>query len=287
MKRIYLFGYPLGHSISPTMQNAALAACDLDNWVYEKIALPPEKMKEMITSLRAQDCVGANVTIPYKQSIIPFLDELSSTAKDIGAVNTIVKRDGKLIGENTDAMGFLLPLLKRNINLHNARVFVLGAGGAASAVTFALAKENIGHLTIANRTVARAVKLADGLYKMFPQLEIAVNEWESLDNANIVINASAIGMMPYVEDSPLAENRTVPSEATVVDLVYNPLVTKFLKDAEKAKAKCIGGLEMLIYQGVLSFNLWTGQNAPFDVMQNVARCALEIHPNTKSSGAQK
>ncbi len=275
MKRIYLLGYPLAHSISPAMHNAALLARGLRDWLYEKFPLPSEQMREMIEALRAEDCVGANVTIPHKQTIIKYLDELSDEARDIGAVNTIVKRDGKLIGENTDAPGFLQSLEEHHIRPRYARAFIFGAGGAAAAVAFALAKAGAREIIIMNRTTARAAELADRLHARFPQLELAVNWWEPLRDANFIINASALGMSPKVEVSPLPREQTLPRGAIVFDLVYNPAQTKLLQDAARAGARGIGGLGMLVFQGAHSFRMWTGRDAPLLVMRAAAERALK------------
>jgi shikimate dehydrogenase len=274
MKRIYLLGYPLAHSISPAIHNAALGACGMRDWHYEKLALPPDKIGARLEVLRAPDCIGANVTIPHKQTIIPFLDELSETALKIGAVNTIVKRDGKLIGENTDAPGFLQSLHERHIHPRDKRAFVFGAGGAAAAVACALASEGAQQLVIINRTTPRAAELADRLHRNFPSLELAVNWWEPLALANIVVNATAIGMAPQTEASPLPPGQTVPRGAVVFDLVYNPPETKLMREATHLGAQCIGGLEMLVYQAALSFQMWTEHEAPLEVMQAAARRAM-------------
>jgi shikimate dehydrogenase len=274
IKRIYLLGYPLGHSISPAMHNAALQSCGLRGWRYEKLALPPDQMSAMQEALRAADCLGANVTIPYKQTIIPLLDELSATARQIGAVNTVVKRDGKLIGENTDAPGFLQSLREHRIHPRHALAIIFGAGGAAAAVAFALANAGARQLVIINRTATRGADLADRLNSCFPSLELAVNWWEPLSHANIIVNATAMGMAPQTDASPLPPGRTIPRGAVVFDLVYSPPETKLLREAANAGARCVGGLEMLIYQGAVSFQMWTGHEAPLPVMQAAAKHAL-------------
>jgi shikimate dehydrogenase len=274
IKAIYLLGYPLGHSISPAMHNAALRSCGLHGWLYAKLALPPDKMTAMVEALRAPECAGANVTIPYKQTIIPFLDELSETARQIGAVNTVVKRDDKLIGENTDAPGFVQSLRERRIHPRHACAIIFGAGGAAAAVAFALANEGARQLVVINRTAARAAELADRLRASFPSLELAVNSWEPLPRANIVVNATAIGMAPQAGASPLPPGQVIPHGAFVFDLVYNPPETQLLSEAARAGARCIGGLEMLVYQGAISFQMWTGNEAPLPVMQSAAKDAL-------------
>ena len=232
-------------------------------------------------ALRAPDCVGANVTLPHKQTIIPFLDEWSETASKIGAVNTVVKRDDKLCGENTDAAGFLQSLRDRRIDPRQARAFIFGAGGAAAAVAFALASEGARQLVIVNRTTRRASELADHLHAIFPSPELAVNRWELLPHANIIVNATSIGMAPQadgphgsIRNSPLPPGQTIPRGAVVFDLVYNPPETDLMREATIAGARCIGGLEMLVYQAALSFRMWTECEAPLQVMQDAAERAL-------------
>ncbi len=274
MKRIYLLGYPLGHSISPAMQNAALEACRLQGWHYEKLALPPDQLSEMLSALRADDCAGANVTIPHKQTIIPHLDGLSRTAWAIGAVNTIVKREGRLIGENTDAPGLMQTLRAHQIDPRNARVYLLGAGGAAAAVGFALAEAGAKQLVIINRTAARAVALGDHLRGLFPELQIVINDWARLEETDLVVNATAVGMLPAVDDTPLPANQVLPRGIAVLDLVYNPPETRLLREAAQVGARCLGGLETLIYQGARAFQMWTGREAPVSVMLTAAQQAL-------------
>ncbi len=264
------------------MQNAALRACKIRATYYTKNPMPPEKMREMIAALRAPHCIGANVTVPHKQTILSHLDELSELAREIGAVNTIIKRDGKLLGDNTDAYGFLQALRVRRINPAGARVSILGAGGAAAAAAYALAQANVGEIILLNRTLARSVELADRLNKKFPQLALAINEWDALAQAQLIINATSVGMSPHVEESPAPKNFVFPKDAVVFDLVYNPPITQFLREAKAGGARVIGGLEMLIYQGARSFELWTGQRAPIRVMQRAAAAALQEILKTSS-----
>jgi shikimate dehydrogenase len=274
IKRIYLLGYPLGHSISPAMHNAALRACGLDGWRYDKLPLPPDRMDAMLEALRAAECMGANVTIPHKQTIIPFLVELSETARTIGAVNTVVKRDGKLRGENTDAAGFRQSLRQQGIDPRRARAFILGAGGGAAAAAFALADEGAQQLVIVNRTPSRAAELADRLRAIFPALELAVNRWELLPHADILVNATSIGMAPQAASSPLPPGLAIPRDAVVFDLVYNPPETRLMREAADAGARCVGGLEMLVYQAAYSIQMWTRCEAPVQVMREAAEAAL-------------
>lgn len=274
MKYLYLLGYPLGHSISPAMQNAALAERKIRATRYVKNPMPPEKMREMILALRAPHCLGANVTVPHKQTIIPHLDALTDLAREIGAVNTILKRDGKLIGDNTDAYGFLQALRVRKIHPQNARVAILGAGGAAAAAAYALAQEGAQEIVFLNRTLSRSIELADRLNQRFPELELALNDWDVLDEMHLIINATSVGMAPHADESPLPTRYTFSRNAIVFDLVYNPPATKFLREAKARGARVIGGLEMLVYQGARAFELWTGARAPIRVMRDAASKAL-------------
>lgn len=274
MRYLYLLGYPLAHSISPAMQNAALAKCNVRATRYVKNPMPPEKMREMILALRAPHCLGANVTVPHKQTILPHLDELTELAREIGAVNTIVKRDGKLIGDNTDAYGFLQALRVRRIHPQNVRAAILGAGGAAAAAAYALAQEGAREIIFLNRTLARSIELADRLNRRFPELELALNDWDALSEMHLVINATSVGMAPKTDESPLPARYAFPPRAIVFDLVYNPPDTKFLRDAQAHGARAIGGLEMLVYQGARAFELWTGERAPVRVMRDAAHKAL-------------
>lgn len=287
MKRIYLLGYPLNHSISPAFQNAALQARNLRAVVYEKLALPSEKIETMLAAVRAEDCIGANITIPHKQVVMPYLDELSDTARTIGAVNTLVKRNGKLVGENTDAFGFIESLRQKHISPRNSSAFIIGAGGAASAVCYALATEGAREIILVNRTLGRAVDLADHLHEHFPDLDLAVNDWAALEYANIIVNASAVGMSPHKDESPLPAGSMIPGRAAVIDLVYNPPETPLLRLAETAGAQIVGGLEMLIHQGARAFEMWTGEPAPVEVMRAAAIGALREQSATSTRASSK
>jgi len=285
VKHLYLFGYPLGHSISPAMQNAALRACDVPDTEYVKNPIPPEKMDEMLAALRAENCLGANVTVPHKQAILSHLDELTDLAREIGAVNTILKRtdaDGhtKLIGDNTDAYGLVRALRECDVEPKGMCVVILGAGGAAAAAAYALAGEGANEIVLLNRTLARSVELADRLHEKFPNLALAINDWDVLKRAHLIINATSVGMSPRTGESPLAENVVLAQDAFVFDLVYNPPATKFLRQGEARGARVLGGLDMLIYQGARAFELWTGKPAPIEVMRTAATQALHeiTHP---------
>lgn len=280
MKYLYLFGYPLGHSISPAMQNAALRECGIHGARYVKNPMPPAKMREIILALRTPHCLGANVTVPHKQAILPHLDEVSDLAREIGAVNTVVKRDGKLVGENTDVYGFLQALRVHNVSAGDTRVAIFGAGGGAAAAAYALAQGGAREIVLLNRTLARGIELADRLNRKFPHLGLAINDWSALEQSELVINATSVGMSPHPDESPLPAKFRLARDTVVYDLVYNPPTTKFLQTAQADGARVIGGLEMLLYQGALAFELWTGQRAPVRVMRAAATRALReiMHP---------
>lgn len=262
------------------MQNAALRERGILDVEYVKHPLPPDKMAAMLAALRAEDCLGANVTVPHKQTIMAQMDELTELARDIGAMNTVLKRteaDGTvtLVGDNTDVYGFLQGLRVRHINPKGTRVAILGAGGAAAAASYALAGAGAREIVLLNRTLIRSVELADHLHEKFPDLALGINAWDALSDAELVINATSVGMAPKANESPLPHNAVLARHAIVFDLVYNPPATKFLQDAKKGGARVIGGLEMLIYQGARAFELWTGERAPIRVMRDAATQALQ------------
>lgn len=272
------------------MQNAALRACHIPETEYVKNPMPREKMNEMLAALHAENCLGANVTVPHKQTILPHLDEVTDLAREIGAVNTILKRTdadghGKLIGDNTDAYGLVRALRERDVELNEMRVVILGAGGAAAAAAYALAGEGASEIVLLNRTLARSVELADRLHEKFPNLSLAINDWDVLKRAHLIINATSVGMSPRTGESPLPENVVLAQDAVVFDLVYNPPATKFLRQAEARGARGLGGLDMLIYQGARAFELWTGERAPIEVMRAAATDALQdlMHAQTREA----
>ena len=272
------------------MQNAALRECGIRGVRYTKNPMPPEKMSEMILALRASHCLGANVTVPHKQTILPYLDEVSELARDIGAVNTIVKhkqQDGtvKLVGENTDAYGFMQPLRLRRLSPRGQRVAILGAGGAAAAVAYAVADAGAHEIVLLNRTLARSIHLADRLVAKFPHMGIVINDWDAVSKSQLVVNATSVGMSPHPDASPLPAHIALAPHAVVVDLVYNPPATRFLREAQARDARVLGGLEMLVYQGARAFELWTNQRAPVRVMRAAAASALqEIIAHTEHKG---
>ena len=274
-KRLGIIGYPIDHSISPIFQQAALDYIGIDA-IYEKWEVTPEKVGDFVNQLRAPDSLGINVTLPYKRAVIPFLDEVDEWATSAGAVNTIVNQGGHLSGHNTDGPGFLQALLNETgYDPKGTSALILGAGGAARGILLALVRGGVESIVIANRTLERAGELSRLSYDNGVASEAisisgdALNE--AANSADLIVNCTSLGMShgPDQLGSPMSAAQ-IPATAIVNDLVYTPMLTPMLKEAAKAGATALGGLHMLIYQGVLSFKMWTGQDPPVDVMLDVA-----------------
>ena len=270
-KRLGIIGYPIGHSISPIFQQAALDALGIDA-TYEKWEVTPDGVGDFINGLRAPDSWGINITLPHKQAVIPLLDEVDEWATAAGAVNTIVNHDGRLTGHNTDGPGFLRALLvETGYDPKGTRALILGAGGAARGILLALVRGGVDSLVIANRTMERAETLAKLAVENGVKSEaipIAGNVLiKAAASADLIVNCTSVGMShgPDEQGTPLTAAQ-IPASAIVNDVVYTPLETPLLREAAAAGATALGGLHMLVYQGVLSFQMWTGQEAPADVM---------------------
>jgi shikimate dehydrogenase len=269
-----LIGWPVSHSVSPAMHNAAFAHLGLD-WAYLPLPVDPARpdaVAQAVLGLRALGLRGANVTVPHKQAVMPALDQLTPAAQAIGAVNTIVvAEDGALLGDNTDAPGFIADLREHGVDPAGLNVLVLGAGGSARAVVYGLADAGARTIVIANRTVARAATLASALGPQHPGCRIAAIALDNLPahaaGADLIVNCTALGMTPQVESSPWPEDLPFRAEQVVYDLVYNPRQTRLLQQAAAAGAQAIGGIGMLVWQGALAFQRWTGQPAPVAVMR--------------------
>jgi shikimate dehydrogenase len=269
-----LIGWPVSHSVSPPMHNAAFAHLGLD-WCYIPLPVstePSHRIGNAVAGLRALGLRGANVTVPHKQSVIPYLDTLTPAAQAIGAVNTIVVGpDGLLTGDNTDALGFIADLRAHKVDPSGSVALILGAGGSARAVAYGLATAGVSSLAIANRSPARAQELVTELAPLVPAGHITAHDMgtelpELSQRADLIVNCTSLGMTPYIETSPWPDQLPFQPHQTVYDLVYNPTRTRFLTAAERAGATAIGGLGMLIWQGAVAFELWTGQPAPVPVM---------------------
>lgn len=273
-----LIGDPVAHSMSPAMHNAAFAAGGLD-FIYVPFRVEKERLEEAIGGLRSLNMRGLNVTIPHKVAVIPFLDGLDELAGKIGAVNTIVNEEGRLTGHNTDAGGFLRALAESGIEPAGKKVVVLGAGGAARAIAFTLAGNGASPV-ILNRKLefGWAVSLAGQLEQAF-NMKVAARELTeanleaALRRADILINATSVGMSPHANETPVPR-RLLKAELAVFDVVYNPRKTRLLAEAAAAGAVTISGLEMLVWQGALAFELWTGHKAPVTLMREEALKAL-------------
>jgi shikimate dehydrogenase len=281
MKRIGLIGQGLKHSLSAAMQQAALDHLRLDAR-YELWDIPPEEVELRVASLRDESCLGANVTVPHKQAVIPFLDELDLVAKRAGAVNTIVRREGRLTGYNTDVAGFARALIEADFDVRGARASVLGAGGGARAVTLALVEGKASAILLSDAIPERAEALTGDLGALTsPGTTITWARWgdaafqRSLRECGLLVNCTPVGMRfgPAEGQSPVAAELILPG-CLAFDLVYNPEETPFLRAARSRGARTAGGLTMLVHQGAASFRLWTGLEAPVEVMFQAARKAL-------------
>ena len=274
-----IIGYPIGHSISPLFQQAALDQLGIAA-EYRPYEVNPQGVGDFVAGLRSEHAIGINVTVPHKEAVIPYLDEVDDWATEAGAVNTIVNRSGRLTGHNTDGYGFLRALRESGgLEPEGKRVLILGAGGSARGVVQALLRAGVGELHIANRTVARAETLAQlAASRGVPTTPLALGSEDvvaAAAQADLIVNCTSVGMRhgPDESGSPLAPQQ-VPATALVYDLVYNPMLTPLLRAAEAAGAATLGGISMLVYQGAASFEIWLGQPAPVDVMMAAAMAAM-------------
>ena len=283
-KLVGLFGYPLSHSISPVFQQAAFDHYGLPVR-YDLWPTPPDELEAGVSKLRGSDYLGANVTVPHKERIPALIDDIDPLARAVGAVNTIVKNGERLVGHNTDGFGFIKSLEEAGgFDPKDRRVLLLGAGGAARAAAFALVTAGVASLTIANRTIQRAESLArdvGGPAKGVTAVCVAGDLLrEATEDAELIVNSTSVGMSHGDADGhTLLDAGLVPSGALVYDMVYNPSETPLMGEAKKAGARTLGGLLMLIYQGAAAFEMWTGRDAPVDVMVRAGREALARLPS--------
>lgn len=256
-----LIGSPISHSVSPMMHNTALEHHNLKA-SYHAVAVRNSEISTLIAHLNRLEFLGANITIPYKETLFDAMDTLGMEAAQIGAINTIVKRDGKIVGENTDAYGFKVPLEDHEDHLAGERAIIFGTGGATKAVIFALHQIGIEEIVMVSRRPGRYDD-KEGITMC------SYENWSAYaDEAAIIINATPLGMVPNTEASPVGSKEVHFLKDTICyDIVYNPRVTTFLKQAKEVGGKPIGGLDMLIYQGAKSFNLWTGLEFPLGLIK--------------------
>ena len=276
--RVYgVFGDPVGHSKSPLMMNRAFAEQGVHS-VYAAFHILPGTLRDAVAGIRALGFGGMNITIPHKLEVMDYLDEIDDAARRIGAVNTVVNRDGRLIGYNTDGIGYVRSLIEETgCQPRGKRILIIGAGGAARAIAFTLAAEGAAEVVIANRTRDKALELAqavgtDGAACAGIGLGEAA---EVMERMEIVINTPQIGMHPAVEQVPI-DTRLIRPGMLVSDIVYNPRMTRLLKEAEAKGAGIHGGLGMLIYQGAYAFEYWTGKPAPVAAMREAVEQSLGI-----------
>lgn len=292
--KLSLLGYPLSHSLSPVMHNAALAEAGLGGWQYDALPVPPDMLHKAVEWIRGGEYAGANVTVPHKETIIPFLDGLTPVAEAIGAVNTIVAQVGakhlpgfanalplQLIGHNTDAAGLLADLYAHDVHISNKPVLILGAGGSARAAAAAVAPLGC-EIRLAARRREQAQSLVSSLRSSNPQLPITAYDLTILDltrasrGAALILNCTPLGMSPNVNASPWLESAPFPRGAFVYDLVYNPAETMLARQARAAGLRAATGLGMLVEQGALAFELWTGKTAPRKLMREAASRFLTV-----------
>ncbi len=276
MNRVGLLGYPLSHSVSPAMHNAAFAALGLRGR-YELLETPAEDLPEAVERLHQGEWMGANVTIPYKARVIPLLDEIDPSAAGIGAVNTILRAEQRLIGYNTDVTGFQVDLRSHGVEIDGDNVVVLGSGGAARAVTASLIP-NGARIRFITPLIDEAQRLIEDL--VVPTgAEAQILPWEDDSFAGIecrlLVNATPVGMSPDVQACPWPQDIPLPAGAFVYDLVYNPSETMLMKRARAEGLGAGSGLGMLVEQGALAFELWTGKSPSRRVMADAAQSALE------------
>ena len=268
-QRVGLIGFPVGHSISPPMQQAAFDQLGIDA-TYELWETPDEEIPARIASLRSADILGANVTVPHKLRVIEHLDEISESARVVGAVNTIVNRNGRLSGENTDVPGLARAVAETGFRPdHRSTAVILGAGGAARAAILALAEAGIGSIAIQNRTMSRADQLArefdsSGAHALATRDDLD----RALEAASVVLNATSIGWEGG--ESPLSDDQiaSLMDTAVVIDLTYRE--TPLLSACRNRHLTVLDGLPMLVYQGAKAFEHWTGQPAPVETMMVTA-----------------
>jgi shikimate dehydrogenase len=271
-----IFGFPVSHSRSPAMHNRAFSTLGLDA-VYVPFAVKPEALADAVLGARALGLRGLNVTLPHKSAVMAHLDHVEADARAIGAVNTLYWQDGKLCGKNTDAEGLARSLVEADVGLHGARVTVLGAGGAARATVVGLARAGATHITLAARRESEANALVDELRALLtpctltasglsePLLRAAFASTDVLVQATSATLDNGPNALSFVSALPLS---ALPAQAVVTDLVYKPRVTRIMYVAEQRGLRTVDGLGMLLHQGALAFESWTGQAAPVAAMRD-------------------
>jgi shikimate dehydrogenase len=272
-----VIGDPIEHSLSPIMHNAAFEKLGLD-YAFLAFKVKPSQVEAAVNGMRALNIRGLNVTMPHKTTVMKHLDRVDLSAQIVNSVNTILHKEGLLFGFNTDGVGALKALKENDVELKGRKVLLLGAGGAARAIAYALAKE-ADELAVLNRTPKQAQEIAKlvskALSKKVESGSLSTADIKkNLRDSDILVNATSVGMKPNPDESPVPAE-LLRRDLSVMDIVYNPLETKLAKNAQQAGATVISGVEMLIYQGAASFEIWTGKSAPVEVMREAALKHLE------------
>jgi len=255
-----LFGYPVEHTLSPIMHNAAYNALGLDICYLAFMVLPHE-LANAVRAIRALNMLGVNITVPHKENVIPLLDEVDKEAAFIGAVNTIVNSDGKLTGYNTDGRGFMSSLSEEGISIDGKDVFIIGAGGASRAISYYIS-EKASKLSLYDIDTSKAKKLVSDLSKIRENMSL-IADIKNIGKPHIIINATPLGLKP--DDALPLNPELIKSDMVICDLIYKN--TKFLQEAKRRGAKTLNGSGMLLWQGVLAFELFTGVKPPVDIMR--------------------
>jgi shikimate dehydrogenase len=279
-----LIGWPVAHSLSPAMHNAAFRHLGLD-WKYVPLPVHPDMLGVAAQGLAALGFAGANVTVPHKTAVMTQIDGLSESARQIGAVNTLLVREGNdgirsLDGTNTDSTGFIRSLQRADIPVAGERVVVCGAGGAARAIVFGLLHAGAAQVFVLSRRIEAAQQLKQQFQAIAGErvhILLASDEAyvESARSASLLVNATPVGMSPQADASIWPESKSMPAELAVFDLVYAPLETKLLKQAKASGARAVDGLSMLIEQGAEAFTLWTDQPSPISVMRKACEHQIQ------------
>tara|TARA_B100000579_G_scaffold414316_1_gene407822 strand:+ start:1918 stop:2763 length:846 start_codon:yes stop_codon:yes gene_type:complete len=261
-----LIGDPVEHSFSPTMMNAAFSSLNLDAR-YLAFRVKVEGISEAVSGIRALNLAGVNITVPHKSSVIPYLDEVTPLAKKIGAVNTISNINGHLKGTNTDLSGFIRSLKTLNFSPKNKTIAILGSGGSARSLIAGLADFGALRVIINNRTTDRAKKLVSEFSKYFPKTNFEEVSLQSIHETplDLLVNTTTVGM--FSSDLPI-DLKKCQKISLLVDIIYSPIQTSLLKQAEELGINAVNGIGMLLYQGCEAFSFWTGKQAPEEVMRN-------------------
>ncbi|MDH7554999.1 MAG: shikimate dehydrogenase [Spirochaetota bacterium] len=268
-----ILGNPVRHSLSPIMHNAAFAHTGI-NAVY--VAFEPASIKQAFNAIKALGIKGASITIPFKVDVLPLCDSVDTLASRIGSVNTLVNADGMIQGYNTDGYGLLRSLETHSIEYHNKKVLIIGNGGSARAIAYTLAQHNT-HITICGRNSNNITQLANDLRKYFTDIETILIDKLTPDitaHNNIIINTTPVGMKPDISRSPIDISLLHPHNV-VVDIIYSPLRTQLVQNAQEKGCTVITGDYMLLFQACMQFELWTGKTAPIDIMHQALKQALQ------------